>query len=202
MSYESHQLHLLEGGSIFPYTRNGNPTFHAWLKLDGDRGYLKITSTGRRRPDEAYAVAKGWFDDLKYKSRHGLIVRSHTFSSAWRKWWVDAADQFSTARSRYLEGTANRYFLPFFGERLLESVNDEVVRQYWKWRQSRWSSPEGREIMARARNSRTTPKPPYKQKLGNVAIVPAAKSLQMEQTALRQLFNWLHRRVLSAECRK
>jgi hypothetical protein len=193
MPYQNHELHKLDDGSILLYTRNGSPVFHARVKLDGVRGYPKIGSTGKRSKVDAYVVAKGWLDGLRYKARHGLEVRSYDFDAGWREWGAATLPALSAHRSRVLEGSANRYFLPFFGDRNADTINDNIVREYWDWRVNFWSSPAGQELIANARKSRATSRKPYKQTLGNVATVPSPKTLQMEQDALRQVFNWLHR---------
>jgi integrase len=72
----------------------------------------------------------------------------------------------------------------------LEQLSDANVAGYWEWRLNYWSSTEGETKIQSAQKSRTTVKRPYKQKLGNVAKVPAQKSLMMEQSALRQIFRW------------
>jgi hypothetical protein len=65
MSYGNHQLHPLEAGTIFLYTRNGGPIFHARIKIHGMSGYVRIASTRSRIPSEAYAVAKSWYEDAR-----------------------------------------------------------------------------------------------------------------------------------------
>jgi hypothetical protein len=69
MSYGNHQLHKLDDGTIFLYTRNGSPTFHARIKIHGVSGYVRIASTRKRTSSEAYAVAKSWYDTAKFASR-------------------------------------------------------------------------------------------------------------------------------------
>lgn len=190
MSYEN-QLSLKDG-RIFLYTRNGKPTFHARLKIDGRKGYI-VQSTRCKNRGDAIRYAEELYDDLRYKVRHGLEVKKHTFKTLWHRWHDDNISRLSEHRRKYIVGTANRYLLPFFGDIPIEQLNDAKIEQYWTWRINFWASPDGVAKINDARKSRTTGKRPYKQKLGNVAKIPAQKSLQMEQSVLRQIMNWANR---------
>ena len=190
MSYENR--HVIRDGRITLYTRNRTTTYHARLKIEGVQGYI-IRSTKRESLAEAVRFAEDLYDDLRYKVRQGLEVRPQTFASLWKRWLEANKSMLSVHRIRYISGTAERYFLPFFGEKSLEEINNYFVEQYWTWRINFWQSPEGIAKILSAKKSRTTHKRPYKQKLGNIAKVPAQKSLQMEQSALRQIFHWANR---------
>ena len=141
MSYDN--KHVLRGGAISLYTRNGRPTFHCRLKLDGHKGYI-IKSTKRTSLIEAARVAEDLYDDLRYKIRHGLEVKPHTFESMWKRWLTSNKGLLSAHRIRYIEGTANRYFLPYFGSMSLEQMSDANVAGYWEWRLNYWSCSDPR----------------------------------------------------------
>jgi integrase len=190
MSYEN--KHVYRDGKITLYTRNGSPTYHARIKVDGVKGYI-VKSTKRKSPEEAFAFAEDLYDDMRYRVRHGLEVRPHDFGSMWKKWYAANQHSLSIHRQRYLVGTSDRYFLPYFGEVSMEDINDALVERYWIWRINYWSSEEGQAKIDNAQKSRTTKKRPYKQKLGNIARVPSAKTLQMEKSALGQILSWGYR---------
>jgi integrase len=190
MSYEN--KHVLRDGRITLYTRNDRSTFHVRLKIEGHKGYI-VKSTKRRTLAEAVRVAEDHYDDLRYKVRQGLEIKPHTFNSMWRRWKEANQNLISFYRMRYLTGTAERYFLPYFEDRAIEDISHSVIEAYWTWRINYWSSHDGQAKIENAQKSRTTRKRPYKQKLGNVAKVPATKTLQMEQSALRQIFSWANR---------
>ena len=190
MSYEN--KHVLRDGRITLYTRHNRPTFHVRLKIEGHRGYI-VKSTKRRTLAEAVRVAEDLYDDLRYKVRQGLEITPHTFNSIWRRWKEANQNLLSYYRMRYITGTAERYFLPYFGDRPIEEISYSVIEGYWTWRINYWDSQEGQAKIQNAQKSRTTRKKPYKQKLGNVAKVPATKTLQMEQSALRQIYSWANR---------
>ncbi|MBL4749570.1 MAG: tyrosine-type recombinase/integrase [Amylibacter sp.] len=190
MSYEN--KHTLRDGRIFLYTRNERPTYHVRLKIEGNKNYI-VKSTKRRTLAEAVRVAEDLYDDLRYKVRHGLEIKPHSFNSLWLRWKAANQNLLSTHRMKYFSGTAERYFLPYFGDKYLEEISHTMIEGYWTWRINYWSSDEGISKIDNAKKSRKTRRKPYKQKLGNVAKIPAPKSLQMEQSALRQIFSWAYR---------
>jgi hypothetical protein len=176
--------HTLRDGHIALYTRNNRPVYHARLKIDGHKGYF-VKSTKRRSLAEATRVASDLYDDLRYKLRHGLSIETHTFRSIYQRWWEANQNRLSIHRQKYFRGTANRYFLPFFGDKSLEEISEPTFEAYWDWRINYWSSDEGRAKIHAAHKSRTTSKRPYKQKLGNVAKVPAQTTLRMPKADMR-----------------
>jgi integrase len=182
-------------GQIVLYTRNDSPIFHVRLKVEGRDGYV-VKSTKRASLDEARAFAENLLDDLRYKVRHGQDTGSHTFDSVWKRWLESNRRLLSEHRLRYVEGTARRYLLPFFGKMAIETITDVTINRYWDWRVNYWSSAEGTAKIEAARKTRTTKLKPFKNFLGNVAKVPAHKSLDMEKTVIRQVLGWGERNGL------
>ena len=187
MSYDN--KHVFRDGKITLYTRNGQPTFHTRLKVEGHKGYI-VRSTHRTELADAARFADDLYDDLRYKVRQGLEIRPHTFETMWKRWLTANQNLLSVHRMKYIEGTTRRYLLPYFGDLSLEELSDSKIAEYWTWRLNYWDSADGRNKIENAEKSRTTIKRPYKQKLGNVAKIPAQKSLDMEQSVLRQIFRW------------
>ncbi len=182
----------LREGRILLYTRNGSPTYHCRLSVDGMESYVTKT-TKERSLDRAREFAENLYEDLRYKVRHGQETGAQTFKSIWDRWLTAHNATLSFHRKRYITGSANRYLLPFLGQKSVGEINDKLIAEYWTWRINYWSSDEGEAKIAKARKVRTTGKRPYKQKLGNVARVPAQKSLDMEKTVLSQILGWAHR---------
>jgi integrase len=181
--------HSLRDGRIIIYKRAGSPLYQMRLNLHGMRGYFRRSTKSSSLP-EALRTADETYDDLRYKIKHGLEIKLHTFESIWVKWQAVHRNYLSIHRMRYISGTVNRYLLPFFGELKPEELTSAKVQSYWSWRMDYWSSAEGMSKIENAQKSRTTQKRPYKQKLGNVAKVPSQKTLQMEQSVLRQILRW------------
>lgn len=183
----------MRDGKILLYTRNNRPTYHCRLKIDGRKGYI-VKSTKEKNLASASKFAEELFDDLKYKQRHGLEIDYFLFKRLWREWFEKNKISLSMERQRYHEGTANRYFIPFFGEKEVSSLKDSDFDDYWVWRIDYWNSITGQQKIDTAKNQRPTKKNPHKSKLGNVAKIPSQKSLDMEQSSLRQIMRWANNR--------
>ena len=66
---------------IGEYSRDGSPNFHARFEVEDVRGYIvKSNKTASLAP--AVRWAEDLYDDLRYKARHGLEVRRHSFEEA------------------------------------------------------------------------------------------------------------------------
>ncbi len=129
MSYENR--HSLRDGNVVLYTRNGRPHISCTLQDRWCReGYI-VKSTKRKSLAEAVSWAEEQYDDLRYKAKNGLEVRTHDFASLWSRWLSHHQHVLSVHRIRFIKGTAERYFVPYFGERSLEAIKDFVVEQYW-----------------------------------------------------------------------
>lgn len=187
MAYENR--HSFRDGKVVLYTRNGKATYHARLSIDGVDGYV-VKSTKRNNLDDARRIAEDWFDDYRYRQKNGLAVGKHTFASLWKQWLASHRNVLSEHRLRYISGIVTRYLMPYFGSEPTSGINDKLIARYWDWRINYWSSAAGVAKIEQAEKTRTTAKRPYKQKLGNVAKVPAQKTLNMEQSVLRQILSW------------
>lgn len=193
MAYEN--KHVLRDGRIVLYTRNSSGLYHVRLSVDGIEGYV-TKSTKQRQLDRAREFAENLYDDLRYKVRHGEETGVHSFRTIWERWLRANQATLSVHRKRYIIGTATRYLLPFLGKKTVGELNDKLIAQYWDWRINFWGSDEGAAKIAKAARSRTTEKRAYKHKLGNVAKIPAQKSLDMEKTVLSQILGWAYRNGL------
>ena len=183
----------LRDGKILLYTRNNRPVYHCRLKIDGIHGYI-IKSTKKKNLAEASRFAEELFDDLRYKQRHGLEVGHFLFEKLWKQWFDTKKVGLSEERQRYHQGTANRYFIPFFGEKEVSTLKDSDFEDYWQWRINYWDSAQGAAKIDKAKRQRPTKQSPHKSKLGNVAKIPSQKTMQMEQAALRQIMRWANNR--------
>jgi integrase len=184
--------HQIRGTSLVIYKRKNSGAFQVRMNIEGVKGYI-VKSSKKKSLDEAIETAEVMYEDYRYRVRHNLDIGTFNFSSLYKRWWRDHENTLSVHRQRFIEGTARRYLLPFFGKKPTDAITDEFVAQYWDWRINYWSSDEGQDKIDKAQKSRTTKNKPYKTVLGNVAKVPAQKTLQMEQSLLRQIFHWARR---------
>jgi len=189
MAYEDY--HSFKDGKIVLYRRNGKPVYHARLAVEGIDGYV-VRTTKTSDLAEAVRIAEDRYEDFRYRVRNGLETSKLSFATLWSRWYRahSVAGAIGPYRLKYIKGTVERYFLPFFEGKSLSDLSDVEIARYWDWRRNYWSSEAGLAKIENAQKSRTTAKRPYKQKLGNIAKVPSPKSLKMEQTVLRQLFSW------------
>ena len=184
--------HRVRDGKILVYKREGSPAYQTRLNVPGVSGYV-FRTTKENDLSAAIQKAEDMFDDLRFKVRNNLDVGTYTFATLYKKWWEATASTLSVHRQRFIKGTANRYLLPYFGQKTTDGITDEFAANYWDWRINYWSSDDGQDKIEKAQKSRTTKNKPYKTVLGNVAKVPAQKTLQMEQSLLRQIFHWARR---------
>lgn len=183
------ERHIFQDGRIVLYTRNDSPTFQARITVDGLPKPI-VKSTKRTSIVEALAVAEDLYNDFRYKVRHGQEIGTHTFATLYKRYLASNKAGLSEHRIKFIDGTAGRYFLPYFGRYNIAQITDTLIENYWDWRRNFWTSDAGKDRIATAQRARPTAANPRKSKLGNVAPVPSTKSLSMEQTVLRQIFGW------------
>jgi integrase len=184
--------HRVRDGKVLVYLREGSPAYQARMSVPGVKGYI-FRTTKQKELSAAIQKAEDLFDEVRFRVKNNLDVGTYTFSTLYKKWWDATVSTLSIHRQRFIKGTANRYLLPYFGKKSTAAITDEFVAQYWDWRINYWSSQDGQEKIEKAQKSRTTKNKPYKNVLGNVAKVPAQKTLQMEQSLIRQILYWARR---------
>lgn len=181
--------HEFMDGKIVLYTRNDHPTWHARLTIDGLDKYV-VKSTKRTNLAEARGIAESLYFEMSYKAKNGFETGTHTFATMYKRFLEAHKVELSEHRMKYIDGTAKRYLLPYFGKYSIAQITDPLIEKYWDWRRNFWHSEAGLAKIEAANKARPTPTNPHKSKLGNVAKVPAPKSLSMEQTVLKQIFSW------------
>jgi DNA-binding NarL/FixJ family response regulator len=72
-------MYELHDGGILLYTRDGGRMYHARVRVKGVRGYV-IASTKKQTLSEAYAVARRWYDQVKYRSRQQAVMKLYNNS--------------------------------------------------------------------------------------------------------------------------
>jgi len=167
------------------------------LKVPDRTGYI-VKSTKERDELLAEDVARKEFTSLAYKVENNLEIEKYDFLKLYRTWWKREKPSKSDARIRYIEGTVERYFIPYFTEDLsnksITSLTDLDFEDYWHWRISFWESPEGQENVSRTSKRKNNRGNQRHSKKGNIKKRPSDKTLQMEQSLLKQMFWWGHRR--------
>lgn len=155
---------------------------------DGSKQQYLQKSTGTTNYAEAVRIALDEHDRIKYKVRHKKPVTDVTFASMFEIWFstkksVELTKRYANKgregknpRIAWYEKHAQRYWIPFFGNTLVNDINNTQAERYWRWRQDYWKNASKEERKA----------------YPNHSLEPSKKSLAMEQSALREIFGWGH----------
>jgi len=179
------------------YQREGSPKWQMRLKLPDRAGY-SVKSTKETNEEKAADVARHEYSQIVYKVENNLDIEKYDFLKLYKTWWEREKTSKSEARIKFIEGTTNRYFVGYFQDHLkgksITALTDLDFEDYWSWRKNYWISEEGENNLNRASRRRNNSGNHRHSKKGNVAKVPSTKTLQMEQSLLKQMFWWAHRR--------
>jgi integrase len=179
------------------YQRAGSPKWQMRLKIPDRAGYV-VKSTKQKDRALAEEVARKEYTTLNYKVDNNLEIKSYDFAKLYEAWWKRERPSKGEARRKYIEGTAKRYFLNYFGTELknvsITALTDLHFEDYWGWRIGYWDSGAGQQNLSTASKRRNNHDNQRHSKKGNVAKKPSNKTLQMEQSLLKQIFWWAHRR--------
>ena len=155
-------------GRIFLYKRPNSKNFQCRLKVEGIRGY-DITSTKTSNLGTALKYAEDRYEDLKYKKRYNLPLKTKTFRQIYNDWFA-RADK-SKYRQDFYTSRAKLYLFPYFGDYKIEEITEDLIDNYWPWRKNYYKlHPEMIN--------------------GNVAVVPSVSSLRMEKTAIKEVLEY------------
>lgn len=187
------KVELMDGQVIlFHRTANSKrPIYHMRIHVRGmqDLQGTKLTyiqeTTNESNLDQAKRKALNRFDELKQSVREKRPVVELTFNALYALWWVDKKARLEAAyfakgrtgaatRVHWYEKHSARYWLPYFGSMKISDLNHAFVQAYWPWRMSYWSRADDAE----------------RKRFANHAMKPAKKSMDMEQSALREVFHW------------
>lgn len=186
------KVELKDGQIILFHRQNAKrPIYHMRIHVRGMRDIYgnKLTyvqeSTGETDLEEAKRYALDKYDDLRLRTKKKEPVKQLTFEDLYVIWWADKRQRLEAVqhakgrkgisqRVGWYEKHAKRYWLPYFGNMKLEEMQQAFVGGYWTWRMTYWSRADEAE----------------RKKHANHALKPAKKSMDMEQSALREIFGW------------
>lgn len=183
----------LKGGEILLFHRPNakKPIYHMRLHVRGmqDVHGNKLTyvqeSTGEQDLEEARRVALNRYDDLRDRVRTKQPAKSITWADMYELWFKEKREALEAhyrakgrtgvnARASWYEKQSERYWLPYFGKHNIEDISQKQVHGYWTWRQNYWANAPEAE----------------RKKHANFAMNPSKKTLDMEQSSLREIFGW------------
>ncbi len=188
--------HEERDGQIVLFNRpNGQkPIWHMRLYVKGMKNANGVKkqyvqkSTSTTDKAEAIAIAKEEHDSLRYKVRHKKPATDIRFKDLYVLWWStkkrralekrfeSKGREGKNPRITWHERFSERYWIPYFGEYLVNDIDNTIIENYWRWREEYWYNASDED----------------KKKYPNHSLNPAKKTLAMEQSTLRELFGWAH----------
>ena len=126
----------LRDGEVVVYRRSRSLLYQCRYKLADGTWYRQ--TTGKASVEHAIARACDIYDEARYRQRLGLAHRTHSVAQiaavccAALRQQIDAKGK-KTALNDYVS-IIERYFVPYFGERQLETLTHTDVREFELWR--------------------------------------------------------------------
>lgn len=191
-------VHLTERLAVLRRDDRGG-VFHLRAKLKGRDGYVYRT-TDKTDLEAAKRAAFEIFYKLEALHDQGVAIGVGSFSKVYKAFERDALVHKSDARRRQFEGAFRRYFLPFFKEAPLTSINETKMRSFWEFRINYHASEEVSARQESAAKTKRGPKPQGKvtkrrSTLQNIAK-PSAATLRVEKGLLGEFLRYAHAKGL------
>lgn len=171
-------------------TKHREPKWYMRLKIGNGKKPIE-RSTKLTVYEEAYAFARAEYDRLRHAVKLGHTLDDFTFEQHWDDWYKRnvAAKTWQDARQRWHRNQAARYYKAYFryadGTSMrLNDITPQFAQGYWEWRIAYWSSVQGEKLTDYNPKRRTA----KTRSTRNAAKAPSKKTLQMDQTALNQIF--------------
>ena len=127
---------LLRDGEVVVYRRSRSLLYQCRYRL-ADGTWVRQT-TGKAALEHAVARACDMYDEARYRQRLGLAHRTHSVAQIAALCCADLRQQIDakgkkSALNDYLS-IIERYFVPYFGERQLETLTHTDMREFELWR--------------------------------------------------------------------
>jgi integrase len=129
-------LIYLRDSEVVIYRRTRSLLYQCRYKLSDGTWYRQ--TTGKASIEHAVTAACNLYDEARYRQRLGLAHQAHTFAQlaqlvlAELRQQIDAGNG-KTAYHSYVS-CIERYFLPYFGDKLLEELTHTDIREFEQWR--------------------------------------------------------------------
>jgi len=127
---------LLRDGELVLYRRTHSLLYQCRFKLADDKWHRY--STRKASLENAIAAACNMYDEARYRQRLGLAHRTHTFAQIALITLAEMRKQIDTSKGltayhSYIT-CIEKYFLPYFGTKVLEELTHTDVREFEMWR--------------------------------------------------------------------
>jgi hypothetical protein len=126
----------LRDSEVVIYRRTRSLLYQCRFKLAN--GTWHRQTTGKASIEHAVTAACDLYDQARYRQRLGLAHQAHTFAQvahlvvAELRLQIDAGTG-KTAYHSYVS-CIERYFVPYFGDKLLEELTHTDIREFEQWR--------------------------------------------------------------------
>ncbi|MBE0533318.1 MAG: hypothetical protein IH626_21055 [Rhodospirillales bacterium] len=149
MTQHRQQITDLEDGELQIYVRadTRTPRWHARMINPVGKGYLTKTLKTINK-EKAKSRAKEWYDEVRFKLKHGMNVRTQTVPQVCSL-YVKGLEEEITAGirpARHLKDykpTAERYIKGFFGTRHIDGIKAKDIAAFQDWCRTYWTSGPG-----------------------------------------------------------
>jgi integrase len=126
----------LRDGEVVLYKRPNSKVWQARFKLY-DRQWHSV-STRHYNLDYAMRIAGEIYDEARFRERLGLTHTRRKFEQIARACITELETEreagIKVMTNRDYIRAINKYLIPFFGNRFLENIDSECVREYEQWR--------------------------------------------------------------------
>ena len=127
---------LLRDGELVLYRRTRSLLYQCRFKLADGKWHR--FSTRKASLENAIAAACDMYDEARYRQRLGLAHRTHTFAQIAAITLAEMRQQIDLSKGKTaLHSYATcieKYFLPYFGDKVLEELTLTDVREFELWR--------------------------------------------------------------------
>jgi integrase len=127
---------LLRDGELVLYRRTRSLLYQCRFKLADGKWHR--FSTRKASIENAIAAACDMYDQARYRQRLGLAHRTHTFAQIAAITLAEMRKQINMSTGKTAVHSyatcIEKYFLPYFGDKVLEELTHTDVREFELWR--------------------------------------------------------------------
>ena len=143
-------IHHLRDGEVVLYRRPRSRIWQCRYKQE-QGGWARIT-TGKTSLDMATRVACEQYDEARFRQKLGLAPQQRTFASIAQATVAELQRDIAagTGKKVYVDycSVIERYLLPYFGERHLQSIKHADIAAFERWRNDKMGrAPKSSTLM-------------------------------------------------------
>ena len=129
----------LRDGELVVYRRTRTLIYQCRYKLADGTWHRR--STGKASLEHAIASACDIYDESRYRQKLGLAHRAHSFAHIAGICLAELRHQIDLKQTKSslndYASIIERYFLPYFGEKMIEQLTHTDIREFELWRDGR-----------------------------------------------------------------